>query len=463
MLELNDLPPQIVPAVEAFASRLSMHVRRSRDASLEVHEQGVLDAWRAASGAILGGVVSAATTGADPQARPPRSACPRCGRGCPALRWRPRSVDTRLGGLVFSRTRYRCRPCCQTWSAADRTLGLAPRQRTSAGLAAWEADVAGRTTFREAAELLAKLAGVRVGSETLRGHAERVGTELEGQQQRAVAHVQATQEPLPESPREPAPGVLVVEADGVLVRYRDLGRDGSPWHEVKLGIVGGWMGTRPDAHLEAPSYVAAREKAAPFARRLGAEAARRGSLAVVGWRGHAADGGGHEAILRPVVVIGDGAKWIWDEVAASFGGERTEIVDWWHAAEHIWDLSKALHGQGTPQADTWADHAKHVLWRHGPVPLLRLLRETVAPNADACKILQRERGYFSANALRMQYPLFRQQGLPVGSGAVESGAKHLVQQRMKRAGMRWSELGARAILHLRCQTLSATTPDRAAS
>jgi hypothetical protein len=63
MLQLNDLPPQIVPAVEAFASRLSMHVRRFRDASLEVHEQGVLDAWRAASGAILGGVVSAATTG----------------------------------------------------------------------------------------------------------------------------------------------------------------------------------------------------------------------------------------------------------------------------------------------------------------------------------------------------------------------------------------------------------------
>ena len=94
--------------------------------------------------------------------------------------------------------------------------------------------------------------------------------------------------------------MLVVEADGVLVRYRDRGPDGSPWHEVKLGVVGGWLGTRPDAHLQAPSYVAAREKAAPFARRLGAEAARRGSLDVVGWRGRAADGGGHEAILRSV-------------------------------------------------------------------------------------------------------------------------------------------------------------------
>src|SRR6266508_650849 len=110
MLNLTDLPPQIVPAVEAFASRLAAHVREHRDASLAVHEQGVLDAWRAEAGAVLAGVVSAATTGTDQQARPPRSTCPHCGRGCPALRWRPRTVETRLGGITFTRTRYRCGP-----------------------------------------------------------------------------------------------------------------------------------------------------------------------------------------------------------------------------------------------------------------------------------------------------------------------------------------------------------------
>jgi len=59
--------------------------------------------------------------------------------------------------------------------------------------------------------------------------------------------------------------------------------------------------------------------------------------------------------------------------------------------------------------------------------------------------------------------VFRKRGLPVASGAVEGGAKHLVQQRMKRAGMRWSELGARAILHLRCDSLSAAPADHLAS
>jgi hypothetical protein len=458
MLDLTDLPPQIVAAVEALANRLAVHVREHREASLEVHEQGVLDAWRAEAGAILGGVVTAATTGADPRARPPRSACPRCSRGCRAQRWRGRSVHTRLGSLNFVRTRYRCVGCRTTWSGADRTLGLRSRQRSSAGLARWEARVAGMTTFREAAALLEELAGVAVGSETLRTHAEQWGTELEGLQRRAMAQVQATQEPPSELVHQPALGRLVVEADGVQVRYHDRGPDGSPWHEVKLGIVGGWTGDRPDAHLQEPSYVAAREKAAPFARRLGAEAARRGSLDVIGWRGRAADGGGHEAILRPVVVVGDGARWIWEEVAASFGGERTEIVDWWHAAEHLWDLSKVLHGEGTPEATAWAEHAKHLLWRHGPLPLLALLREVVAPSTDAQTVLQRERGYFTRNAHRMHYPLFRRHGVPVASGAVEGGAKHLVQQRMKRAGMRWSELGARAILHLRCASLSTSLP-----
>jgi hypothetical protein len=72
MLEITDLPPQIVAAVTAFAQRLSNHIRTHRDASLEVHERGVLEAWRAEGGAVLAGVVTAATTGADPAARPPQ-------------------------------------------------------------------------------------------------------------------------------------------------------------------------------------------------------------------------------------------------------------------------------------------------------------------------------------------------------------------------------------------------------
>jgi hypothetical protein len=94
--------------------------------------------------------------------------------------------------------------------------------------------------------------------------------------------------------------------------------------------------------------------------------------------------------------------------------------------------------------------------------LLRLLAICRASSEDAAKTLETERGYFRTNAERMRYPIYRDQGLPIGSGAVESAAKHLVQHRIKRAGMRWSELGARAILHLRCDLLNHNLLNQAA-
>ena len=65
---------------------------------------------------------------------------------------------------------------------------------------------------------------------------------------------------------------------------------------------------------------------------------------------------GTPAELRPVVVLGDGAKWIWEHVATLFGDERTEIVDWYHASEHIWTVAKALHGEDTPETKAWANN-----------------------------------------------------------------------------------------------------------
>ena len=121
------------------------------------------------------------------------------------------------------------------------------------------------TIFAEAAQLLETLAGVQVGTETLRTHAEAAGTELEGEQRAAIAHVQATQEPPPGY--APVVETLLVETDGVMARYRDHHLDGTlikgEWHEIKLGLVGGWQ----DGQLVSSSYVAARETASSFAPR----------------------------------------------------------------------------------------------------------------------------------------------------------------------------------------------------
>jgi len=122
----------------------------------------------------------------------------------------------------------------------------------------------------------------------------------------------------------------------------------------------------------------------------------------------------------------------------------------------VWTVGAAVHGLGTPETDAWVRHAQDLIWEHGPAALVDLLATLEAPTDERRKVLATERGYFRGNAARMHYQTYREQGLPIGSGAVESAAKHVVQQRMKRAGMRWSDLGARAILHLRCAMLNAT-------
>jgi hypothetical protein len=234
---------------------------------------------------------------------------------------------------------------------------VAPRARLSAGLDCWLAELGAATAFAPAAGRLERLTGVPVSAETLRQHSERQGAALEATQQAAIAHVLATGEAA--EAVEAAPGTLVVETDGVLVRYRQTG-----WHEVKLGLVAGCV----DGRLRAPSYVAAREEAAVFGPRLLTEAARRGALAVVRWEGPRTGAG--LAVLRRVVVLGDGAVWIW-HLAAEYFGERLEILDFYHASEHLWALAHALYGTGTPAATGWATARRHTLRHNGGAALLK--------------------------------------------------------------------------------------------
>ena len=471
MLDLDALPPEILPALEALATALTTHIRAHPDAPLDTHEQGVLAAWEATRGAALAGVVRATTTGITNPHRPQRlgrSACPGCGRRSrpQSRRGRARTVLTRLGPISIERPWHHCRACRTGWGPADQILGLAPRQRTSTGLQRWEATLGARLPFAESQRVLAELTGLELGIETVRAHTERIGAQAASAERAAVAHVLATQDPLPERYAPiPAGQRLVIETDGVLIRYR-----GSGWHEVKVAEVAGCVPgnglARDDPaarapRLLAPSYTAAREPSDGFDARLLALAASRGALDLVGHEQppgtdvRLALWGEHLGRLRPVVILADGAKWVWALAARCFGEDRVEIVDLWHAVQHLWAVGQALHGEGTAAATAWVKAAEAELWETGPLPVLRRLKEAVAPTAEAAEVLRVERGYFATNADRMRYPQFRAEGLPIGSGAIESAARHLVQQRLKRPGRGWSVAGAAAVLALRTALASA--------
>jgi hypothetical protein len=184
------------------------------------------------------------------------------------------------------------------------------------------------------------------------------------------------------------------------------------------------------------SYSAAIESAAtldteatlsPFAARVEREAVRRG----------------FEAAARRV-VIGDGATWIWAIAAELFPG-AVEIVDLFHAKEHLSDVAKAIFGPAGDLGHAWGQ-ARHAELEGGRLDeLLAALAAHAASSEAARKCV----GYVTTNRERMRYPAFRAEGLCVSSGVVEAGCKVVVVTRLKRAGMRWTLAGADAIMALR--------------
>jgi hypothetical protein len=436
---LDTLPPAMVAELEALGRAVLGWAQRHRDASLAEHEQGVLEQLRTAAPGLLAAVVAAATTTLD--ARQPRlpEACPDCAARTRGHGWRTRRVLTRCGVIPLERPWYRCPACHRGWSPTDRTLGI-DQGRISAGVQRWLADLAAGQTFRETVGLLSELTGLQVSAETVRRLTEARGTGQAEAQSATAAAVQARRAPV--EPVDLPPGDLAVEVDGVMVRYAD------GWHEVKLGVVGGVQA----GELSAKSYVAARGDPGIFGPLLVAEAARRGALDIVD-REVTDLARPALARLRPMTVIADGAPWIWNLAAEHFG-ERTEIVDLFHVAEHLWAVAQALApGDAAAQA-TWAQARVRELRDLGPRPVQAALREVAPTTDEAREVVRRARAYVATNAGRMDYPGYRARGLPLGSGAVESSAKSVVQLRMKRPGMRWSERGARAILTLRTQRLS---------
>ena len=213
--------------------------------------------------------------------------------------------------------------------------------------------------------------------------------------------------------------------------------------EVKLGCVFTQTScdeqSRPVRDEDSTSYTGAIEDAASFGRRIYSEACRRG------W-----------SRARKKVVIGDGAAWIWNLSHEYFPG-AIEIVDLYHAREHLWELAAKLFPRDDKRRRGWVRRLKRLKKKldAGRIEqLIDALRATETGDAELAHRLALEAEYFARNADRMRYREFRRQGLFVGSGMIEAGCRTVIASRLKRSGMFWSVRGANAIAALRCSRLS---------
>ena len=152
------------------------------------------------------------------------------------------------------------------------------------------------------------------------------------------------------------------------------------------------------------------------------------------------------------VVLGDGAEWIWNQADLHFP-EATQIVDLYHAREHLWVVAGQLYPDDVPAQRRWVMVKQNKLDQGQIESIVASLRSLESSHPGLAEILQREANYFEGNKDRMRYPKFRKQGFFVGSGVIEAGCKTIIG-RLKQSGMFWTVRGANAIIALRCCQLS---------
>jgi hypothetical protein len=147
-----------------------------------------------------------------------------------------------------------------------------------------------------------------------------------------------------------------------------------------------------------------------------------------------------------ISAVNDGAGWIWDLTARYLPERYVGILDWGHGLENLAKAAKAGFGEGTKEAHLWLEQRKTELWNGERIQVEIGLYELPRRRGERGKAIRQVKGYFDDNWPRTDYARFRDEGRPIGSGTVESGAKNVVQWRMKRGGQHWSRVGATRML-----------------
>ncbi len=360
-------------------------------------------------------------------ADPPATVSCSCGATARYQRQRPATVKTVVGLITLTRPYYLCPACHQGLAPLDQQLEFCAGGR-SAGLAALSALLgATQSSFAAAADVLETLTLVSVSPTTIRAVTEDLGAVLLVQEAQTLAALETTTTP-PAVRHRPARR-MYVSLDGLLVHLHGVG-----WSECELGTVYTTTTrssrTQPD-QVEIRgvdhSFVADLTDVTSFGRRLWAEAAQRGVLTA-----------------DEVVVLGDGAHWIWKLATDYFPG-AVQILDWYHASSYVWGAAHAIYGEGSATAQVWAAQQLDLLWA-GEV-------QAVVVNLQAQRAVggavEEAITYYTNHQTRMDYPSYRARGLQIGSGSIESGCKQVLAARLKQAGMIWSHDGALTVATVR--------------
>jgi hypothetical protein len=374
-----------------------------------------------------------------------------CGQQADYRELRSKPVLTAVGQVDVLRPYYLCPHCHAGQFPVDVELDI-ENTEFSPGVRRMQAVVGQEMPFDHGRQQMQLLADLEVNTKSVERTAEAIGENIAAHQREEIQR--AVQLDLPIVVGEPIP-ILYVQMDGTgipVVKKETAGRQGKteaqPSHtrEVKLGCVFTQTGWDEEGYAvrdpDSTTYTGAIETAEEFGKRIYLEAWKRG------W-----------SRAAKKVVIGDGAEWIWNLAEPYFPG-AIQIVDLFHARQHLWELVRRLYPNDEVNQKDWIKvHQRRLLDKGKIEKLVHVLRSIVSSNAEVAEKIRTEANYFERNAERMRYPKFRRQHLFVGSGVIEAGCKTVIGSRLKQSGMFWTVRGANAVIALRCCHLNGRFED----
>jgi hypothetical protein len=299
--------------------------------------------------------------------------------------------------------------------------------------------LSGLVPYGRAAEILQTVGQIAISPSSIWRRVKRWGSRMQAIEARQQVKAYELEEPRPHNPNQSL-GKMGVAMDGTMIHIRTEG-----WKELKVGCVFE-IGSRIERDPQTKetlqlgsavnnSYVAHLGGPETFGRQIWAEARQRSWMEV-------ADS----------LAIGDGAPWIWNLVNEHFYASH-QLVDWFHATEHLAEVARIVYGEETRKYRTWYRRWATRLYLGHCRKLVRALKRQASRQPEKSEAILQQARYFNNNLKRMNYLEMRMEGYPIGSGMVESAAKQY-KGRFCAAGMRWSRQGAERLIPIRSAILS---------
>ena len=366
--------------------------------------------------------------------------CPECNGTLRRIKTgQPIGIKTLCGEVEIKRDYYYCRHCGYGELPLDARLGIDETKHGLTDEMRVETAFYGQnqSSFDAAQKMIEKIYGMEISGETIRQISEEIGqTVFEVDAKRAGEAWRNMDKINMADDRDKQDKTLYVMMDGAAVNTRVEDENGSTWRENKTVIA---FTDRDMIKRKDGSHIIVRKE---YSALIGSAEEFRGFVLNTALK----SGYGQ---VKEVVVIADGAAWIRNLCDEIFP-EATQILDLYHLKENIYTYAKERFNQDEKKYVPWAEKLASLI-EDGEID--KALSEIPEDDNGRLKAVNL-RTYIQNNKDKINYPEYRKRGWFVGSGAIESANKIIVQRRLKQAGMRWSVSGAQALLSLRCKVES---------